>query len=308
MKEDLINNKPRVSIGLPVCNGENYLKQALDSIMAQTYTDFELIISDNASTDRTTQICQEYVNRDPRIRYYRNEKNLGAAPNFNYVFELSNGEYFKWAAHDDIIAPDYISKCVEVLDNDDSIILCNSKARFIDNSGDIIADYIISSQKANSPKPQDRFGHLIYYHHWCFDVFGLIRSECLRKTSLIKAYPGSDRALLVELGLIGRFYEIPQYLFYNREHKERSIRAVPNGRFRAGWFDTSNEGKISLPRCRTFVEYFKSVNHFSLGLYDRACCYVHLVKWLRMYYISMMKELGFAFKYYLNNILGYISS
>ena len=89
MKEEIIKiNKPRVSIGLPVCNGENYLKQALDSIMAQTYTDFELIISDNASTDRTAQICKEYANRDPRIRYYRNEKNLGAARNFNYVFEL----------------------------------------------------------------------------------------------------------------------------------------------------------------------------------------------------------------------------
>ena len=171
------------------------------------------------------------------------------------------------------------------------------------NMGKLLQITLFRQRKANSPKPQDRFGYLIYYNHWCFDVFGLIRSETLRKTSLIKAYPGSDRALLVELGLIGRFYEIPQYLFFNREHEERSIRAVPNGRLRAGWFDTSKEGKISLPRCRTFVEYFKSVNYFSLGLYDRACCYVHLGKWLRMYYISMMKELAFAFKYYLDHVV-----
>jgi len=304
MKEEIIKiNKPRVSIGLPVFNGENYLKQALDSIMAQTYTDFELIISDNASTDRTAQICKEYANRDPRIRYYRNEKNLGAARNFNYVFELSKGEYFKWAAHDDIIAPDFISKCVEVLDNDDSIIVCSSKAKFINNYGEIIAYYIIPSEKTNSPKPQDRFGHLIYYNHWCFDVFGLIRSEVLKKTSLIKTYPGSDRALVVELGLIGRFYEIPQYLFFNREHEERSIRAVPNIRFRAGWFDTSKEGKISLPRCTVFFEYRRSVNHFSMKLYDRACCYIHLGNWLRTYYISIIKELAFGFRYYLNYIV-----
>ena len=305
MKGNYINNnKPRVSIGLPVYNGENYLREALDSILAQTYSDFELIISDNASTDSTPQICQAYANKDQRIRYYRTEKNLGAAWNFNNVFHLSQGDYFKWAAHDDKIAHDYISKCVEVLDKDDSIILCNSKAEFIDKHGKIIADYIISPKKANSQKPQDRFGFLIFYDHWCFDVFGLIRSKDLRKTSLIKAYPGSDRVLLAELGIIGRFYEIPEYLFFNREHEERSIRALPNVCLRAGWFDTSKEGKIVLSRCGVFVEYFKAVNHFSLSLYEKACCYVHIGKWLRMYYKSMMKELIFTFKYYFNHILG----
>ncbi|MFZ3385028.1 MAG: glycosyltransferase [Candidatus Methanoperedens sp.] len=298
------NNKPRVSIGLPVYNGENYLREALDSILAQTYSDFELIISDNASKDSTPRICQEYANKDQRIRYYRTEINLGAAWNFNNVFHLSQGDYFKWAAHDDKIAPDYISKCLEVLDKDDSIILCNSKAEFIDKHGIIIADYIISSKKANSQKPQDRFGFLIFFDHWCFDVFGLIRSKDLRKTSLIKAYPGSDRVLLAELGIIGRFYEIPEYLFFNREHEERSIRALPNVCLRAGWFDTSKEGKIVLSRCGVFVEYFKAVNHFSLSLYEKACCYVHIGKWLRMYYKSMMKELIFTFKYYFNHILG----
>ena len=305
MKENFIkNNKHRVSIGLPVYNGENYLKDALDSILAQTYTDFELIISDNASTDRTSEICQAYAAKDPRIRYYRTEKNLGAAWNFNHVFEISYGEYFKWAAHDDIIAPDYISKCVEVLDNDKSVILCNSRAKFIDKYGKIIADYNISPEKASSPKPQDRFGFLIFFDHWCFDVFGLIRSDDLRKTSLIRPYPGSDRALLAELGLIGRFYEIPDYLFFNREHTERSIRAFPNIRLRAGWFDTSKEGKIAQPRWGVFLQYFNSVNHFPMNLYDRACCYAHIGKWVSMYYRSMVKELIFTFKYYLNHILG----
>jgi glycosyltransferase involved in cell wall biosynthesis len=301
----LENNSYRVSIGLPVCNGENYLKEALDSIMAQTYKDFELIISDNASTDRTQEICQAYAVKDPRIRYYRNEKNFGASWNFNHVFELSRGEYFKWAAHDDIIAPDYISKCVEVLDKNDSIILCNSKAKFIDKYGKIIADYKISSEKTSSVKPHDRFGYLIYFNHWCFDVFGLIRSDALRKTSLIKAYPGSDRALLAELGILGQFYEIPQYLFFNREHPERSVRTLPEN-MRAGWFDTSKQGQIALPRWRIFFEYFKLVNHFSLSLYDRAYCYVHIGNWLRVYYKSLAKELIFTFKYYCNHFMSIV--
>lgn len=298
MKDKFIkNHKPRVSIGLPVYNGENYLEEAIDSILAQTYKDFELIISDNASTDRTPDICQAYANKDPRIRYYRNEKNIGAAVNFNRVFELSSSEYFKWAAHDDIIAPDYISECIEILDNDDSIVLCNSKAKFIDESGEVIEDYNNKLINVNSPKPQNRFGDLIFYDHMCFDVFGLIRSDTLRKTSLIKAYPGSDRVLLAEHGLINRFHEIPKYLFYNRDHSERSIKALP-ANLRIGWFDTSKEGQITLPRWKVFFEYFKLINHFSLGLYDKACCYIHIGNWLRRYYKSMAKELIFSFKNY----------
>ena len=296
------NYKPRVSIGLPVYNGEKYLEEALKSILAQTYTGFELIISDNASTDRTADICQAYINKDPRIRYYRSEKNLGAAWNFNRVFEQSVGEYFKWAAHDDIISTDYISKCVEVLDKDESIILCHSKAKFIDKYGKIIEDYNISSEKTNSLRPHDRFGYLIFFHHWCFDVFGLIRSDALRKTSLIKAYPGSDRVLLAELSLIGPFYEIPQYLFFNRDHTERSIRALP-ANMRTGWFDTSKEGQISLPRWRIFFEYLKLVNHLSLSLYDRAFCYIHIGSWVRRYHRSLAKEIIFIIKYHFNHLL-----
>jgi len=297
---DIKNNKPRVSIGLPVYNGENYLKDAINSILAQTFTDFELIISDNASTDKTSEICKAYAEKDTRIHYYRAEKNLGAAWNFNRVFELSAGEYFKWVAHDDLVAPDYLSKCIEVLDNDDSIILCNSKVEFINEYGDVIAAYIMKQNDVNSRKPQDRFGYLIYFNHFCFDVFGLIRSDALRKTRLIKSYPGSDRALLAELSLIGRFYETPQFLFLHREHEERSTRAYLNLQLRAGWFDTSKEGKITLPRWRIFFEYLISVNHYSLGMYDRACCYAHLGNWLRMYYRGMAKELIFAFKYSLS--------
>ena len=110
--------KPRVTIGMPVYNGAALVGAALESILAQTLTDFELIISDNASTDATAEVCRSYAAKDRRIRYYRNEKNLGAAPNFNRVVELAtNGvPYFKWAAHDDVIAPTFLEKCARVLD------------------------------------------------------------------------------------------------------------------------------------------------------------------------------------------------
>src|SRR5919112_5909956 len=103
--------RPRVTIGLPVYNGERFLEQALDGLLAQTFTDFELIISDNASTDRTPEICQAYAARDSRIRYVRQPENIGAGPNHNILVPMARGEYFKWASHDDLYDPDLVAKC-----------------------------------------------------------------------------------------------------------------------------------------------------------------------------------------------------
>jgi glycosyltransferase involved in cell wall biosynthesis len=114
-----------VSIGMPVCNGAKFITEALDSILNQTFENFELIVSDNASTDETGKICREYMAKDSCIRYYRSKQNFGAAWNFNHVFKLSSGKYFKWAAHDDVIAPDFPLKCVEVLERDPSVVLCH---------------------------------------------------------------------------------------------------------------------------------------------------------------------------------------
>jgi len=127
--------KPRVSIGVPVYNGESYLACALDSMLGQTYGDFELIISDNASTDRTPEICRQYAARDPRVRYLREEQNRGLAWNFNRVVEVSRGDYFKWAAYDDVCAPSFLARTVEVLDNDPHVILATSVAALIDAQG-----------------------------------------------------------------------------------------------------------------------------------------------------------------------------
>ena len=109
------SRSPRLSIGIPVYNGESFLAQALDSLLAQTFHDFEIVISDNASTDRTPEICHAYVQRDPRVRYVRNPLNLGSVPNFNRVFEPSTAPLFKWAAHDDLHHETYLERCVRLL-------------------------------------------------------------------------------------------------------------------------------------------------------------------------------------------------
>lgn len=287
-----------VSIGLPVFNGERYIEYALDSILAQTYPDFEVIISDNASTDRTGEICRDYQAQDLRISYYRNEKNLGAARNFNRVFHLSSGEYFKWAAHDDVMAPDFLMKCVEVLNRDPSVLLCYPRARVIDESGDIRGSLSTKASHLDSPKPQDRFGDLVIDDMNCFEIFGLIRAKVLEKTSLISGFIASDRVLRAELGLRGRFYEIPDYLFFSRDHPERSIRAMPAHHLRATWFDPDIAANRVFPHWKIFLEYARCVRRAPLSPYERRCCYLHLVRWLgvNLNWARMLSDLVIAFR------------
>src|SRR3954467_10627446 len=130
---------PRVSIGLPVYNGEKMIAGAVESLLAQTMTDFELVIVDNASTDGSQEICRALAARAPGVRYHRNDRNIGLAPNWNRAFELASAApYFKWAAHDDIHAPTFLERCLEVLDRDPPVVLATSKTDYIDADGNKI--------------------------------------------------------------------------------------------------------------------------------------------------------------------------
>src|SRR5215510_12797807 len=118
----MTHHTPRISIGLPVYNGEKFLREALDSLLTQTFEDFELILSDNASTDETPAICRVYAAADKRVRYVRNAANIGVYRNFNRVFQLASGKYFKWAAADDVCQRDLLAKCLRVLETDSDVV------------------------------------------------------------------------------------------------------------------------------------------------------------------------------------------
>jgi glycosyltransferase involved in cell wall biosynthesis len=272
-------NKPRVSIGLPVRDGENYLAETLDSILAQTYSDFELIISDNASTDRTEEICRVYAARDERIRYFRNEENLGAAENFNRVLGLSAGDYFKWAAHDDLCAPEYLARCVGVLDREPEVVLCYPKTRIIDGQGEFVEDYF-DGFHLDSPKPHIRFRDVFRAPGLCNPVFGLMRARILGQTALIGNYAASDRVLLAELALHGRFYEVPEYLFLRRGHPQRSLAANVTDSEIAAWFDPAMRGKVLLPRWRRLLEYLRAARRAPLSRTERIRCYMQVARFI----------------------------
>jgi glycosyltransferase involved in cell wall biosynthesis len=264
---------PRVSIGLPVYNGEKYLEQAIESILSQTYTDFELIISDNASTDRTPEICRKYADRDLRIRYSRNTTNIGGGNNTNLTFQLARGEYFRWAAHDDVCAPQLLEKCVEVLDRNPDVFLCSTGIIEIDAQGERRS--VTTKHRADARSTFTRFRFLSTRSHRCEAIYGVIRSDILRKTQLLRNYTDSDRVLLCELGLHGRFEQIPDLLFYKRSHAGNRYK---DWRGRMAWFTPglANTGWITFPNWYEFFNYFAVVRRSEVSWYHKALCYLWL--------------------------------
>lgn len=223
-------SRPRVSVGMPVYNAEQFIEESLESILGQTFEDFELIISDNASTDRTEEICRSHATKDERIFYVRSRENYGVIQNFNQVLRISSGEYFKWAASDDICGLDYLRRAVDVLDADPSVVLVWAKTEGIDEEGnhiDLPAELsdLNSPLSVYSPDPVVRFRRLMR-HMWWVDgpFYGLIRAQAL-ETRLHPIHMSGDQILLAELSLLGRFYEIPDVTFSSRVHAGKTSRA-----------------------------------------------------------------------------------
>lgn len=269
----------RVSIGLPVYNGERYLEQAIQSLLAQSFIDFELIICNNASTDRTGEICQKYATLDNRVHYHRNPENLGATRNFNLTFELSSGEYFRWASYDDLCAPELIERCVAVLDAHPSVVLCYPETIVIDEEGTEVGSHEgdLALLDSDPVKRHKAFHRRFRTNAWCDPVFGLIRSEALRKTALLGDYNSADVVLLQELALQGMFHEVPGSLFLRRVHPLISTRANRTPEAVAAWFDPKNRGRIVAPLWRLAFERFRAVARSPLGPVDKTRCHVHVI-------------------------------
>ena len=227
---------PRVTIGLPIYNGEQLLPQALESLLTQDFDDFEVVISDNASVDGTPELCAAYAAKDPRIRYVRNERNLGSIPNFNKLVGLARGEYFKWAAHDDWCEPQFVRRAVEVLDADPGVVLCHAKATRVDEDGHtMVVD--LDPLDVRTPHPAERFRPGLWSQRALYPIYGGVRTEARRRTQLFRSHSGSDRILLAELSLLGQLHQIPELLLYERETlSSRSNR-------RPSFFDTQNKDR-----------------------------------------------------------------
>lgn len=269
---------PRVSIGLPVYNAENFLALSLDSLLSQTFEDLEIVVSDNGSTDRTPEICREFAARDSRVRYFHSEENHGAAWNFNRVFELARGEFFKWAAHDDLCSHDFIERCVDRLDQDPQAVWCHARRMEIDDAGQPISPQPKRTQDADevlaavcsATNVRDRFRAVLYAPPGIPDIYGVGRREALAKTGLHRSYYGADRVYLAELALLGPWLEIPERLFRLRLHSDQSCR-IPTPHAQEHWVAGGQASR--LPRQLRFVQsYVVLILKAPISIRDRLRC------------------------------------
>jgi glycosyltransferase involved in cell wall biosynthesis len=211
------NLNPLISIGMPVHNEEKHIADAINSIIAQSYENFELIISDNASTDGTKRICTEYAMKDTRIRYHRNEENIGSTNNFNRVFSLSKGEYFTWASGHDKRAKDSLSESLLKLFSNKNAVLCYSDANWLDANGNIIGLIHYSFDSYDDDKKKRFRNVLLGVSEYASPIYGIYRSEALRKTGMLKKIFAGDVLLLCELSLLGPFIYIENPLLEIRQ-------------------------------------------------------------------------------------------
>lgn len=248
---------PRVSLAIPVYNGANFIGEALESLLSQTFRDLEIVISDNASTDSTPGICRSFAERDARIRYCRLPRNIGAGPNFNHAFRLGRGEFFKWCAHDDLISPEYVERCIATLERRPDAVLAFGRTICIDENG---AEIEWKKRRFMPPleheDPAVRLGVTIRSAETCFPIFGLFRADALRRSTLRWAYYGTDRALLAEIALLGKVVLVEEALFYNRDHGKRSVMIESNDE-RMRWHNASAGRWQSLPHINFLVHLIK---------------------------------------------------
>jgi glycosyltransferase involved in cell wall biosynthesis len=288
-----VTARPRLAIGLPVYNGENYLVDALKSIVDQTYADFELFISDNGSTDSTSEICRELADRDPRVRYVRHDVNRGAAWNYEHAREVAAGtELFKWAAHDDVMAPTFIERCVEALDHHPEAVLAFSGVAAIGPDG-VVTRIKHRMVHPSGPTPAKRFRQVVIARANCTAVFGVMRRDALDRTRGHGAYVGADHVLLAELALQGYFHEVPEVLFFNREHPLKSTMAVLDSRKRTAWFTGDTRAQM-MPFWRLWREYLNAARLASLDEQERRAAYLQLPWYLPRFGGRLVGDLGFA--------------
>lgn len=265
----------RVVIGLPVYNGENFVAEAIASVVGQTMGDFRLIIADNASTDKTAEICRSFD--DPRIEYFRHSTNIGAAPNYNFVFRPGESAYFKWCAHDDVLAPEFLETCIERLDADDSLAVCHSRTARIDERGNSIGTYDHEMRLSGS-RPHERFRRVLWAGYFN-EVFGVYRSACVARTRLHGSFVGSDRNFMAEVLLQGDAGYAESYLFQRRDHPGCFCRAVKTRDEQLKWFDPSTTLSARLAGLTKFRQYVRSIHASGLGAAERSACLRELLNW-----------------------------
>ena len=270
---------PRLTIGLPVFNGENFLSESIEALLGQSYGDFELLISDNASTDSTPDICQKYAKMDDRIRYICQPYNIGLSPNENFLMRQSRTELFKLASHDDLYARDLIKQCVAALDKHPEVVVAHAREVRIDTEGKLTEalSYPVAADALRAP---DRFRSMLF-DGWDDYTYGVMRRRIMLRTHLLGSHHLADRTFNIELNLHGPFYLVPEWMYFRREHPERTEPYTV--RTRAAYMDHRRTSRLH-PSIRLYAEYIwayvTAIKSAPIPAAEKRECFRYLVSWL----------------------------
>jgi hypothetical protein len=247
---------PRITIGVPVYNGERYLARTLDSLLNQTVRDFVLLVGDNASTDGTAAIVRAYAARDPRVRHVRHPRNLGAAANYSRLCEMAETEFFRWSPADDCSEPRFLEACLEALERHPEAVLVYPRVMLIDAEDQPLGEYEEGLHLPQA-RPNERFFTLLQNTGLCNALYGLARTEALRRTRLLGAYRGSDIVFQAELSLYGKILEVPETLFLRRMHTDSFTSMTPEQQ--REFNSPGRRQRVELYRWRHMAEHVRSV-------------------------------------------------
>lgn len=268
------NSQPLISIGLPVWNGANFLDQAIQSVLAQTEPDLELIISDNASTDVTEEICRGWLGRDDRVRYFRFSENQGASANHSKVVELARGTYFRWQAHDDLCHPDLVRRCIaEHRSSPHPLALVHPTAELIDDAGRVLGLDPTRLCTA-AARPARRVWDCLMQVRYGTPMYGVAELNTLRRTRLFDRFVSSDYVLFLEFALLGEIRQLPDVLCQRRFHASRSMTAQKSSGALFSWYGGAGSAPATTKdvRRRLLREYLASIKRLTNGRLERIEC------------------------------------
>ena len=263
------SNNPRISVGMPVYNGEPYLELAIKATLNQTFGDLELIISDNASTDRTEEICRDFAAKDSRIFYLRNAENIGAANNYNQLFHKASGEYFRWFNADDLCSNVLHERCLETLEAYPDAVMCYGKTDIIDGQGNLIRHYD-DNLDLQQNSAVDRFFTYFNVVGLTNAIYGLMRKPALGKTILMgdASFPAADTNLMGELTLHGKFIEISETLFFRRMHEEASSWDRKDDSVQQKFW-TGRDSRFVMPTFKKYRAYLRAIQKSPNSMLDK---------------------------------------
>lgn len=259
-------SSPLVTIGIPAYNAASTISETLDSVLAQDYKNFVVVVSDNASTDDTPNILADFAQHDPRVRIHRQSKNIGGAANFSTLPRLCATPFFKWQSADDMIAPDYLRKCLAPLQADPAIALAFGSTIMVDENGEYLRHHDDNLHLVHD-QPAQRVAAFVRQQWLCNAQFGVVRTQSLLQTDLIRPYPSSDLAMLAQLSAIGKFHHVKDTNFFRRFSSDSMGLGDLSDAQKAAWFAT--ESLERNPQWRAFIETNKGLWRSPLGIVER---------------------------------------